>query len=228
MIEEQRRRLADLKQKAAAEAQSQWEALHGGSPLVLPPSCSPLMHHSILHHHPLGGLGLRASDLEHAYDTLSLESSDSLDTNLSMSGNSACSPDNGSRYHLGPPSVLGLLTQPHSSPSPRAGGWLPNPAYLLFPRDALGRGGLVGISTCTSIHHLHFTWPLLGPGRGRPAWLPGLGEGLAHFLAGTWTHRKWLWVCLAAPAEQMPGSSRRWRRCCGRPMQRSLAWWSHR
>ncbi|XP_066495340.1 pleckstrin homology-like domain family B member 1 isoform X4 [Tiliqua scincoides] len=96
VIEEQRRRLADLKQKAAAEAQSQWEALHGGGPLVLPPSSSPLMHHSILHHHPLGGLGLRASDLEHAYDTLSLESSDSLDTNLSTSGNSACSPDNGS------------------------------------------------------------------------------------------------------------------------------------
>ncbi|XP_061448846.1 pleckstrin homology-like domain family B member 1 isoform X10 [Rhineura floridana] len=92
VIEEQRRRLADLKQKAAAEAQSQWEALHG-QPLCPPPYSSPLMHHSILHHHPPGGLGLRANDPEHAYDTLSLESSDSLDTNLSTSGNSACSPD---------------------------------------------------------------------------------------------------------------------------------------
>ncbi|XP_033027217.1 pleckstrin homology-like domain family B member 1 isoform X3 [Lacerta agilis] len=93
VIEEQRRRLADLKQKAAAEAQSQWEALHGQP---LPPSpYSPLIHHSILHHHPPGGLGLRANDDgERAYDTLSLESSDSLDTNLSTSGNSACSPDN--------------------------------------------------------------------------------------------------------------------------------------
>uniref|UniRef100_A0A670K9R0 Pleckstrin homology-like domain family B member 1 n=1 Tax=Podarcis muralis TaxID=64176 RepID=A0A670K9R0_PODMU len=93
VIEEQRRRLADLKQKAAAEAQSQWEALHGQP---LPPSpYSPLIHHSILHHHPPGGLGLRANeDGERAYDTLSLESSDSLDTNLSTSGNSACSPDN--------------------------------------------------------------------------------------------------------------------------------------
>ncbi|XP_034996106.2 pleckstrin homology-like domain family B member 1 isoform X8 [Zootoca vivipara] len=93
VIEEQRRRLADLKQKAAAEAQSQWEALHGQP---LPPSpYSPLIHHSILHHHPPGGLGLRANDdRERAYDTLSLESSDSLDTNLSTSGNSACSPDN--------------------------------------------------------------------------------------------------------------------------------------
>uniref|UniRef100_A0A670KC15 Pleckstrin homology like domain family B member 1 n=1 Tax=Podarcis muralis TaxID=64176 RepID=A0A670KC15_PODMU len=97
VIEEQRRRLADLKQKAAAEAQSQWEALHGQP---LPPSpYSPLIHHSILHHHPPGGLGLRANeDGERAYDTLSLESSDSLDTNLSTSGNSACSPDNVSRY----------------------------------------------------------------------------------------------------------------------------------
>lgn len=92
VIAEQRRRLADLKQKAAAEAQSQWEARHGQPPF--PPSCSPLMPHSILHHHPPG----RREDPEHAYDTLSLESSDSLDTNLSTSGASACSPDNASRY----------------------------------------------------------------------------------------------------------------------------------
>ncbi|NWS74736.1 PHLB1 protein, partial [Crotophaga sulcirostris] len=31
---------------------------------------------------------------DHAYDTLSLESSDSLDTSISTGNNSACSPDN--------------------------------------------------------------------------------------------------------------------------------------
>uniref|UniRef100_A0A673C2A8 Pleckstrin homology-like domain, family B, member 1b n=1 Tax=Sphaeramia orbicularis TaxID=375764 RepID=A0A673C2A8_9TELE len=77
VIEEQRRRLAELKQRAAAEAQCQWEALHG------PP---PLVHHSILHHHPPSG--------EQPYDTLSLESSDSMDTSISTGNNSACSPDN--------------------------------------------------------------------------------------------------------------------------------------
>ncbi|XP_077162938.1 pleckstrin homology-like domain family B member 1 isoform X2 [Paroedura picta] len=93
VIAEQRRRLADLKQKAASEAHSQWEALHGQPPR--PPCSSPLLlAHSILHHHPPGGLGRCGEDLEPAYDTLSLESSDSLDTNLSTSGASACSPDN--------------------------------------------------------------------------------------------------------------------------------------
>ncbi|XP_044279610.1 pleckstrin homology-like domain family B member 1 isoform X2 [Varanus komodoensis] len=90
VIEDQRRRLADLKQKAAAEAQSQWEALHGGPP-PFPPSCSPLLHHSILHHFPPRGLGPHPDEPEQAYDTLSLESSDSLETS-----HSACSPDNGS------------------------------------------------------------------------------------------------------------------------------------
>uniref|UniRef100_A0A671UKT9 Pleckstrin homology-like domain family B member 1 n=1 Tax=Sparus aurata TaxID=8175 RepID=A0A671UKT9_SPAAU len=81
VIEEQRRRLAELKQRAAAEAQCQWEALHssiGGPPLV---------HHSILHHQP-------PSAGEQPYDTLSLESSDSVDTSVSTGNNSACSPDN--------------------------------------------------------------------------------------------------------------------------------------
>nr|XP_060642954.1 pleckstrin homology-like domain family B member 1 isoform X3 [Anolis sagrei ordinatus] len=100
VIEEQRRRLADLKQKAAAEAQSQWEALRGGgAPPLLPPySSSPLMHHSILHHHhPHHAAGRGMDDPQphqRPYDTLSLESSDSLETNFSNSGNSACSPDN--------------------------------------------------------------------------------------------------------------------------------------
>ncbi|XP_042199847.1 pleckstrin homology-like domain family B member 1 [Callorhinchus milii] len=83
VIEEQRRRLADLKQKAALEAQSQWEALHPHPP--------ELIHHSILHHHPPPSQ--HAGDMEHAFDTLSLESSDSMETSIST-GNSACSPDN--------------------------------------------------------------------------------------------------------------------------------------
>ncbi|XP_073176683.1 pleckstrin homology-like domain family B member 1 isoform X21 [Lepidochelys kempii] len=93
VIEEQKRRLAELKQKAAAEAQSQWEALHG-QPHYPPSSYPPLMHHSILHHHPSHGIGHRAEDMDHAYDTLSLESSDSMETSISTGGNSACSPDN--------------------------------------------------------------------------------------------------------------------------------------
>ncbi|XP_049581599.1 pleckstrin homology-like domain family B member 1 isoform X4 [Syngnathus scovelli] len=106
VIEEQRRRLAELKQRAAEEAQCQWEALHGLQPHLITstPSYSPiityspalshkstgpppLVQHSILHHHP-------ASAGEQAYDTLSLESSDSMDTSVSTGNNSACSPDN--------------------------------------------------------------------------------------------------------------------------------------
>ncbi|XP_058145133.1 pleckstrin homology-like domain family B member 1 isoform X11 [Dasypus novemcinctus] len=93
VIEEQRRRLAELKQKAAAEAQCQWDALHGAAPFPAGPSgFPPLMHHSILHHLPAGRE--RGDEGEHAYDTLSLESSDSMETSISTGGNSACSPDN--------------------------------------------------------------------------------------------------------------------------------------
>ncbi|KAM4828347.1 pleckstrin homology-like domain family B member 1 isoform 3-T3 [Thomomys bottae] len=93
VIEEQRRRLAELKQKAAAEAQCQWDALHGAVPFPTGPSAfPPIMHHSILHHLPAGRE--RGEDGEQAYDTLSLESSDSMDTSISTGGNSACSPDN--------------------------------------------------------------------------------------------------------------------------------------
>ncbi|XP_019716781.1 pleckstrin homology-like domain family B member 1 isoform X1 [Hippocampus comes] len=109
VIEEQRRRLAELKQRAAEEAQCQWEALHGLQPHLItsaPPyspavtysptlshrsaGAPPLVQHSILHHHP-------ASAGEQPYDTLSLESSDSMDTSVSTGNNSACSPDNLSR-----------------------------------------------------------------------------------------------------------------------------------
>ncbi|NWU99610.1 PHLB1 protein, partial [Upupa epops] len=92
VIEEQKRRLAELKQKAAAEAQSQWEALRGQPPF--PATFPPLVHHSILHHHRPHGIGPRAEELDHAYDTLSLESSDSLETSISTGNTSACSPDN--------------------------------------------------------------------------------------------------------------------------------------
>ncbi|XP_057346602.1 pleckstrin homology-like domain family B member 1 isoform X19 [Manis pentadactyla] len=93
VIEEQRRRLAELKQKAAAEAQCQWDALHGAAPFPAGPSgFPPLMHHSILHHLPAGRE--RGEEGDHAYDTLSLESSDSMETSISTGANSACSPDN--------------------------------------------------------------------------------------------------------------------------------------
>uniref|UniRef100_A0A667YZC1 Pleckstrin homology like domain family B member 1 n=1 Tax=Myripristis murdjan TaxID=586833 RepID=A0A667YZC1_9TELE len=85
VIEEQRRRLAELKQRAAVEAQCQWEALHGSHQSSIGPP--PLVHHSILHHQP-------PSAGEQPYDTLSLESSDSMDTSVSTGNNSACSPDN--------------------------------------------------------------------------------------------------------------------------------------
>ncbi|XP_067307242.1 pleckstrin homology-like domain family B member 1 isoform X2 [Pseudorasbora parva] len=90
VIEEQRRRLAELKQKAAVEAQCQWEALHGSQMQLnnpFPLTSAAVMHHSILHH-------TAPSSGEQPYDTLSLESSDSMDTSISTGNNSACSPDN--------------------------------------------------------------------------------------------------------------------------------------
>ncbi|CAB1348816.1 unnamed protein product [Coregonus sp. 'balchen'] len=58
VIEEQRRRLAELKQRAAVEAQCQWDALHGSQTHLntqYAPSHvhgPPMVHHSILHHQP--------------------------------------------------------------------------------------------------------------------------------------------------------------------------------
>nr|XP_046170283.1 pleckstrin homology-like domain family B member 1 isoform X13 [Oncorhynchus gorbuscha] len=50
---------------------------------------SPMVHHSILHHQtPPSG--------DPQYDTLSLESSDSVETSVSTGNNSACSPESGS------------------------------------------------------------------------------------------------------------------------------------
>ncbi|KAJ7995146.1 hypothetical protein DPEC_G00241540 [Dallia pectoralis] len=87
VIEEQRRRLAELKQRAAVEAQCQWDALHGSQTHLHTQYAPPMVHHSILHHQP-------PSADEQPYDTLSLESSDSMDTSISTGNNSACSPDN--------------------------------------------------------------------------------------------------------------------------------------
>ncbi|KAJ3589938.1 hypothetical protein NHX12_007895 [Muraenolepis orangiensis] len=70
VIEEQRRRLLELKHRAGLEAQCQWDALHGSQ-------------------QPQGG-GPGPGG-ERPYDTLSLESSDSMDTSISTGNNSACS-----------------------------------------------------------------------------------------------------------------------------------------
>ncbi|XP_026081959.1 pleckstrin homology-like domain family B member 1 isoform X6 [Carassius auratus] len=105
VIEEQRRRLAELKQKAAVEAQCQWEALHGSQTQINSPFCStsgPVVHHSILHH-------TAPSSGEQPYDTLSLESSDSMDTSISTGNNSACSPDNMSRFNISIASCMDAL-----------------------------------------------------------------------------------------------------------------------
>ncbi|TRY83957.1 hypothetical protein DNTS_006534 [Danionella cerebrum] len=51
-----------------------------------PPLGAPMVHHSILHHHaPSAG--------ESTYDTLSLESSDSVETSVSTGNNSSCTPE---------------------------------------------------------------------------------------------------------------------------------------
>lgn len=133
MIEEQRRRLAELKQKAAAEAQCQWDALHGAAPFPAGPSgFPPLMHHSILHHLSAGRE--RGEEGEHAYDTLSLESSDSMETSISMGGNSACSPDNMSRYLTPTPSHLMVLTAlPYIRPTASARRLFSSLIHPVFP-----------------------------------------------------------------------------------------------
>ncbi|XP_073695960.1 pleckstrin homology-like domain family B member 1 isoform X6 [Garra rufa] len=64
---------------------SHWGAPQG-SHSPFPPSGAPMVHHSILHHQaPPAG--------ESTYDTLSLESSDSVETSVSTGNNSACSPE---------------------------------------------------------------------------------------------------------------------------------------
>lgn len=84
--------MAELKQRPAVELQNHWGALQGSqSQLNMSfPSFGggpAMVHHSILHHQapPPGG--------EQAFDTLSLESSDSVETSVSTGNNSACSPE---------------------------------------------------------------------------------------------------------------------------------------
>lgn len=114
VIEEQRRRLAELKQRAAAEAQCQWDALHGAPPFPAGPSGLPPLVHSILHHLPGRE---RGEEGEQAYDTLSLESSDSMETSASA-GHSACSPDTLSRYRPPRPAPTGAPAGRRLSPLP--------------------------------------------------------------------------------------------------------------
>ncbi|KTF72077.1 hypothetical protein cypCar_00048920, partial [Cyprinus carpio] len=65
--------------------QSHWGAPQGSNS-PFPPSGGSMLHHSILHHQaPPAG--------ESTYDTLSLESSDSVETSVSTGNNSACSPE---------------------------------------------------------------------------------------------------------------------------------------
>ncbi|XP_078475983.1 pleckstrin homology-like domain family B member 2 isoform X2 [Lampetra planeri] len=108
VIEEQRRRLADLRLRAAAEAQTQWAALH-----ALPSSPTSSSSRGCAEEEEVdqeeaaaaaamvveellgnggGGAGGRVGGGGGAYDTLSLESSDSMDTSVS-NANSQCSPD---------------------------------------------------------------------------------------------------------------------------------------
>uniref|UniRef100_A0A4W5Q6J2 Pleckstrin homology-like domain family B member 1 n=1 Tax=Hucho hucho TaxID=62062 RepID=A0A4W5Q6J2_9TELE len=85
------------KQRPAMSSQYHWVALalqsldNHFTVLFSPPPTGPppMVHHSILHHQtPPSG------DLQ--YDTLSLESSDSIETSVSTGNNSACSPESGS------------------------------------------------------------------------------------------------------------------------------------
>uniref|UniRef100_A0A8C2Q6K4 Pleckstrin homology-like domain family B member 1 n=1 Tax=Cyprinus carpio TaxID=7962 RepID=A0A8C2Q6K4_CYPCA len=65
--------------------QSHWGAPQGSNS-PFPPSGGSMLNHSILHHQaPPAG--------ETTYDTLSLESSDSVETSVSTGNNSACSPE---------------------------------------------------------------------------------------------------------------------------------------
>ncbi|XP_051970201.1 pleckstrin homology-like domain family B member 1 isoform X3 [Xyrauchen texanus] len=81
----------DSKQRPEIESQRHWGAPQGSHSqlnISFPSSGAPMIHYSILHHQapPTG---------ESTYDTLSLESSDSVETSVSTGNNSACSPDSG-------------------------------------------------------------------------------------------------------------------------------------
>ncbi|XP_053340993.1 pleckstrin homology-like domain family B member 1 isoform X6 [Clarias gariepinus] len=82
----------ELKPRLEMDSQYHWGVPHGSHSQLNCPFPAPsaqTVHHSILHHQapPAGGP---------AYDTLSLESSDSVETSVSTGNNSTCSPESGS------------------------------------------------------------------------------------------------------------------------------------
>ncbi|XP_058239428.1 pleckstrin homology-like domain family B member 1 isoform X9 [Hemibagrus wyckioides] len=82
----------ELKARLETDPQCHWGVPQGSHSQLngpFPAPAAPMVHHSILHHQapPAGG---------QAYDTLSLESSDSLETSVSTGNNSTCSPESGS------------------------------------------------------------------------------------------------------------------------------------
>ncbi|XP_017557258.1 pleckstrin homology-like domain family B member 1 isoform X4 [Pygocentrus nattereri] len=90
--DDSRIRPTDLKQRLDMEPQFHWGAPQGSYSQLNGPYSStgaPTVHHSILHHQMPSASGP-------AYDTLSLESSDSVETSVSTGNNSACSPESGS------------------------------------------------------------------------------------------------------------------------------------
>ncbi|XP_076867939.1 pleckstrin homology-like domain family B member 1 isoform X15 [Brachyhypopomus gauderio] len=89
--DDSRIRPTDLKPRLEMETQHHWGAPQGPRSQQNSPFSSlaaPMVHHSVLHHQapPAGSP---------AYDTLSLESSDSVETSVSTGNNSACSPESG-------------------------------------------------------------------------------------------------------------------------------------
>ncbi|XP_053086536.1 pleckstrin homology-like domain family B member 1 isoform X5 [Pangasianodon hypophthalmus] len=82
----------ELKPRLEMDPQCHWGVPQGSHSQLngpFPAPAAPMVHHSILHHQasPAGGP---------AYDTLSLESSDSVETSVSTGNNSTCSPESGS------------------------------------------------------------------------------------------------------------------------------------
>lgn len=87
----------ELKARLETDLQCHWGVPQGSHSQFngpFPAPAAPMVHHSILHHQapPAGG---------QAYDTLSLESSDSLETSVSTGNNSTCSPERWERGDSG-------------------------------------------------------------------------------------------------------------------------------
>ncbi|XP_047007722.1 pleckstrin homology-like domain family B member 1 isoform X9 [Ictalurus punctatus] len=82
----------ELKPRHEMDLQCHWGVPQGSHSQLIgpfPAPVAPLVHHSILHHQAPSAGGP-------AYDTLSLESSDSMETSISTGNNSTCSPESGS------------------------------------------------------------------------------------------------------------------------------------